>query len=145
LKVSDNLRKHFLPIIEEIERSFEREIPDLVIGLRDFPEKANRKYWSTDSLQTPKSISACSKKKREDAQKSLKEMGLEYGNRFGTIRTVTLHLGYQLRDKNKEGNFQIFPFGRSNWRLRPLILKGSKMSTFPPDASSFCFLILTVM
>jgi hypothetical protein len=46
LKVSDNLRKHFLPIIEEIERSFEREIPDLVIGLRDFPEKANRKYWS---------------------------------------------------------------------------------------------------
>jgi hypothetical protein len=46
LKVSDNLRKYFLPIIEEIERSFEREIPDLVIGLRDFPEKANRKYWS---------------------------------------------------------------------------------------------------
>jgi hypothetical protein len=64
LKVSDNLSKHFLPMIEEIERSFEREIPDLVIGLRDFPEKANRKYWSTDRLQTPKFISACSKKEK---------------------------------------------------------------------------------
>jgi hypothetical protein len=144
LKVSDNLRKHFLPIIEEIERSFEREVPDLVIGLRDFPEKANRKYWSTDRLQTPK-IHIGVFKKREDAQKSLKEMDLEYGNRFGTIRAVALHLGYQLKDKNKQGNFQIFPFGRSNWRLRSLILNGSKVSTFPPDASSFCFLILTVM
>jgi hypothetical protein len=47
-------------------------------------------------------------KKREDAQKSLKEMDLEYGNRFRTIRAVALHLGYQLRDKNKEGNFRYF-------------------------------------
>jgi hypothetical protein len=131
-------------MIEEIERSFEREIPDLVIGLRDFPEKANRKYWSTDPLQTPK-IHIGMFKKREDAQKSLKERCLEYGNRFWTIRAVALHLGYQLRDKNKEGNFQVFPFGRSDWRLRPLILNGSKVSTFPPDASSFCFLILTFM
>jgi hypothetical protein len=52
LKVSDNLRKDFLPIVEEIERSFEREISDLVIGLGDFLEKANRKHWLSDRLQT---------------------------------------------------------------------------------------------
>jgi hypothetical protein len=52
LKVSDNLRKDFLPIVEEIERSFEREISDLVIGLGDFLEKANRKHWLSGRLQT---------------------------------------------------------------------------------------------
>lgn len=52
LKVSDNLRKEFLPIVEEIERSFEREISDQVIGLRDFLEKANRNHWLSDRLQT---------------------------------------------------------------------------------------------
>jgi hypothetical protein len=66
LKVSDNLRKEFLPIVEEIERSFEREIPDLVVRLRDFPETANRKHWSSDRLQTLK-IHIGAFKKREDA------------------------------------------------------------------------------